>query len=127
MARLATIDRHGHPHLVPICFAVDGDTVYTAVDAKPKSTTSLRRLDNVAAHPEVSVLADHYDDADWSALWWVRADGTATVLAPGASRHDGARALLMAKYPQYRTALPPAPVVAIDVHRWSAWSAGPVL
>ena len=74
VARLATADATGQPHLVPVTFAVAGDMVYTAVDAKPKRTTALRRLANVAANPRVSLLVDHYDD-DWSRLWWVRADG----------------------------------------------------
>src|SRR5579875_3988162 len=79
VARLATITPDGRPHLVPIVFAVHGDTVYSAVDAKPKRTGALARLANVAAHPQASVLADHYEE-DWSALWWVRGDGRARVL-----------------------------------------------
>src|SRR4051794_4921374 len=75
VARLAT----SGPHIVPICFALDGDTIWSAVDAKPKRTRALRRLENIARDPRVSVLTDHYDDSDWSRLWWARADGTATV------------------------------------------------
>jgi len=81
VARLATADRDGRPHIVPIVFALDGDRIYSAVDQKPKRTTALRRLANVAANPNVSLLVDDYDD-DWDRLWWVRADGRATVLDP---------------------------------------------
>ena len=88
VARLATIGPQGRPHLVPITFALDGDTIYTAVDQKPKVTTRLQRLRNVAADPRVSVLADHYDDEDWSSLWWVRGDGAARVVAPGDPEHE---------------------------------------
>lgn len=118
VARLATVSAAGDPHLVPIVFAVAGDTIYSAVDGKPKRTTRLRRLDNIAAHPRVSVLADHYDD-DWSALWWVRADGTATV----AGESPLAVAALRAKYPQYDAVGLGGPFLHIAVDRWTAWSA----
>ena len=85
VARLATVDPGGRPHLVPITFALDGDAIVTAVDHKPKSTTKLRRLENIAANPEVSVLADRYED-DWSRLWWARADGTARVIGRASCR-----------------------------------------
>jgi PPOX class probable F420-dependent enzyme len=118
VARLATADAAGRPHLVPICFAVAGDTVYSAVDdVKPKATRRLRRLANVAANPAVALLADEYDE-DWSRLWWVRADGRGRVLddAPEAV------ALLVERYAQYRAAPPAGPVLAVDVERWSGWS-----
>lgn len=126
VARLATVDGRSRPHLVPIVFALtDADVLYTAVDAKPKATTALRRLANVAVHPAVCVLVDHYDD-DWSQLWWVRADGTARVHEPGADEADRASALLAARYPMYTTAPPSGPVIAIQIERWSGWSATPV-
>jgi PPOX class probable F420-dependent enzyme len=119
VARLATAGADGRPHLVPISFAVDGDTVYSAVDeVKPKATRRLRRLANVAENPWVSLLVDHYSD-DWSALWWVRADGRARVLAAA----PDAVALLVARYPQYRAAPPGGPVLVVDVERWTGWSA----
>ncbi|MET0817185.1 MAG: TIGR03668 family PPOX class F420-dependent oxidoreductase, partial [Solirubrobacteraceae bacterium] len=84
VARLATAAADGRPHVVPCTFAVLGeDTIVSAVDHKPKRTTALRRLANIAANPRVAVLADHYED-DWDALWWARADGVARVLEPGA-------------------------------------------
>ncbi|GAA1040730.1 TIGR03668 family PPOX class F420-dependent oxidoreductase [Virgisporangium ochraceum] len=117
VARLATADANGVPHAVPLVFVLSGTTIYSAVDAKPKRTTALRRLANVRANPRVSVLVDHYDD-DWSALWWVRADGVGRVLdtAPGAVD------LLAAKYGQYRENPPAGPFLSIEVDRWTAWS-----
>jgi PPOX class probable F420-dependent enzyme len=123
VARLATADPDARPHLVPIVFAVAGDTVYSAVDAKPKRTTALRRLANAQANPHVALLADHYDDADWTALWWVRADGAARVLAPEEDEAARAVGLLAERYAQYREAPPRGPVLAVDVERWTGWSA----
>lgn len=120
VAALATA-ADGAPHLVPVVFAVSGDTIYTAVDAKRKSTKRLRRLANIEANPRVSLLVDHYTD-DWTQLWWVRADGTAEIHPHGEQMAIG-YALLRAKYHQYeRTALD-GPVVAIAVQRWSSWHA----
>jgi PPOX class probable F420-dependent enzyme len=120
VARLATVDAQGRPHLVPVCFALDGDTIVSAVDAKPKTTTALRRLANVRANPAVSLLVDHYDD-DWSRLWWARADGDAHVVEDG-PEHAHACALLVARYTQYRAMPPRGPVVTVTVRRWSGWS-----
>jgi PPOX class probable F420-dependent enzyme len=123
VARLATVDVEGRPTIVPICFAVDGDTLFSAVDAKPKTTTRLARLANVERHPEVAVLADRYGD-DWTALWWVRAQGSGREVEPGDER---ARAvtLLRAKYPQYADHALDGPVLAVDVSSWLGWSATP--
>jgi PPOX class probable F420-dependent enzyme len=120
VARLATVDEQGRPHLVPIVFAVEGGMIYHVVDAKPKRTTALRRLENVGANPQVAVLVDHYDDADWDALWWVRADGDARVLESTGAEAAHAVELLLARYPQQRAT---GAVVAVDVERWSGWSA----
>jgi PPOX class probable F420-dependent enzyme len=111
------------PHLVPIVFVVAHDTIYSAVDAKPKRTTALRRLANVAANPAVAVLADHYDDRDWDALWWVRADGVGRILPPGDGEAVHAVTLLADRYPQHREQRPAGPVLAVDVARWSGWTA----
>ncbi len=121
IARLATADAAGRPHVVPIVFAVAGDRVYSVVDAKPKRTVALRRLANVRENPAVALLVDHYDDADWSALWWVRADGIARVLDAGEGEAQQAVALLRERYRQQHAA---GSVLAIDVERWSGWSAG---
>ena len=123
VARLATADAAGRPHVVPIVFAVAGDELFSAVDAKPKRTTALRRLENVRQNPRVALLADHYDDSDWDALWWVRAEGTARVLDPGEPGAVRAAALLAERYEQYRAAPPRGPVLAIAVERWSGWRA----
>jgi PPOX class probable F420-dependent enzyme len=120
VARLATVSADGRPHVVPIVFAVDGDVLYTAVDAKPKSTRTLRRLANIAANPQVAVLVDHYAD-DWTQLWWVRADGTARLLTAAAAAR--ALELLTARYPQYETQPPPGPVLAIEISAWTGWQA----
>jgi PPOX class probable F420-dependent enzyme len=123
VARLATVDPAGRPHLVPIVFVVDGETIYSAVDSKPKRTMALRRLFNVAANPAVSVLVDHYDDTDWTALRWARADGNGRVLAADHPQARVAVGLLAGKYRQHREQPPSGPVIAIDVERWSGWSA----
>ncbi len=121
VARLATVRSDGFPHLVPCCFALDGEVVYSAVDdVKPKSTMALRRLDHVRANPAVSLLVDHYDDTDWSALWWVRIDGRGRVVDDGPD-HDRARALLAAKYPQYAAAPGFGAVLVIAVDTWRGW------
>ena len=134
VARLATAGADGRPHLVPIVFAVAGDVIYSAVDAKPKRTTSLRRLANVRENPAVALLVDHYDDVDWGALWWVRADGRGRVLDPAGDTASSAAAdraadaaearravsLLRDRYPQQKAV---GAVLAVDVERWSGWSA----
>jgi PPOX class probable F420-dependent enzyme len=124
VARLATADADGAPHIVPIVFATaragGRDLIYSVVDAKPKRTTALRRLANVAANPAVSVLVDHYEE-DWSALWWARADGVARVLGgDDVSESERAVALLARRYPQQRAV---GAVLAVEVRRWSGWSA----
>jgi PPOX class probable F420-dependent enzyme len=124
VARLASIDAEGQPHLVPITFAVEGDTIITAVDHKPKRTTRLRRLANIVANPRVTVLADHYEE-EWSNLWWARADGLGRVLEPGTDEHANSVAQLTARYPQYRERRPEGPAIEISVSRWSGWRARP--
>ncbi|HEU4541894.1 MAG TPA: TIGR03668 family PPOX class F420-dependent oxidoreductase [Jiangellaceae bacterium] len=120
IARLATTGNDHQPHLVPVTFALTGDRITTAVDQKPKSTTNLRRLHNIAANPRVSLLVDHYTD-DWSKLWWVRADGTASVHTDDTRRHAVIRALA-AKYAQYRDDPPQGPVIEILIHTWRGWA-----
>lgn len=123
-AVLATTGLDGVPHLVPVTFALLDDVVVHAVDHKPKRTTALRRLRNVAENPRVALLVDHYTD-DWSVLWWVRADASAEVVTDG-PRHAAAVAALVGRYPQYADVPPVGPVVWADVRRWSGWSATPV-
>jgi PPOX class probable F420-dependent enzyme len=123
VARLGTADAGGQPHVVAVTFAVDGDHIFTVVDHKPKTTANLKRLRNITENPLVSMLADHYSD-DWSDLWWARADGRADILTE-AEPMAAPIALLTARYPQYRNARPDGPVIAIEVHHWTGWSALP--
>jgi PPOX class probable F420-dependent enzyme len=121
VARLATIRPDGRPHIVPIVFALDGDLLYSIVDAKPKRGPDLVRLRNIAAEPRVSLLVDDYAE-DWQALWWVRADGIATVVDSGPPR-DVAIRLLHEKYRQYdEWATPFGGAVVVRIDRWSFWS-----
>lgn len=121
VARLGTVDGAGRPHLVPICFALVGERLVTAVDHKPKRTSALARLDHVRAHPAVSVLVDEYHD-DWDRLWWVRGDGTATVVDAVATEPDLLGALV-AKYAAYADRPPSAAAIVVTVQRWQGWSA----
>jgi PPOX class probable F420-dependent enzyme len=121
VARLATAAPDGRPHLVPVVFALHGDVIYTAVDAKPKTTQRLRRLANIERNPQVSLLVDHYTD-DWTQLWWVRADGVADIHHDGDALQAG-RDLLRTKYAQYQSVSLDGPVIAVAVQRWSSWHA----
>ena len=122
VARLATLDADGRPHVVPIVFALVGDTLYSAVDGKPKRSRTLRRIENARERPDVTVLVDRYDDRDWTQLWWVRIRGRARVLDDG-EEATAALAALTGKYAQYREDPPGTPVLAVDVDAWRAWSA----
>jgi PPOX class probable F420-dependent enzyme len=116
-AVLASTGADLRPHLVPVTFALDGDELVIAIDQKPKSTTNLRRLRNIAWNPRVAVLCDRYD-ADWTQLWWVRADGLARV----DHQNQAAVESLLAKYPQYRLDPPAGPVITVTIDNWSGWS-----
>jgi PPOX class probable F420-dependent enzyme len=123
VARLATVRASGAPHVVPVCFALDGDRIVTAVDTKPKTTAALQRFENIRGRPAVSMLVDHWDE-DWSQLWWVRVDGVARVVESGADL-DQALAALTAKYRgQYGLRSPTGPAIVIDVQQWRGWTAG---
>jgi PPOX class probable F420-dependent enzyme len=122
VARLATAGAGRQPHLVPVTFAVDGDRIYIAIDHKPKTTANLRRLRDIRENPRVSLLADHYEE-DWTRLWWVRADGHASVI----ENERAARPLdaLAARYEQYRRIRPSGPVIVIEVSRLTGWAGEP--
>lgn len=122
VAGLATVRSDGRPHLVPVVFAVVGEVIFTAVDAKPKRTNRLQRVINIEAEPRCCLLVDHYDD-DWSQLWWVRADGEAAVVDPAEA--GAGRSALAARHPQYRDAPAGGPLLAVRVTRWTGWSARP--
>ena len=119
VGHLATVDRAGDPHVVPCCFALDGGSLYTAVDAKPKRTAALKRLDNVRHRPRAAVVVDHYED-DWAGLWWVRVSGPARILEHGSER-ERALAALAAKYEPYAREPPVGPVIAVDLRTWRGW------
>ena len=121
VARLATTDPDGRPHLVPIVFALDGQTLYSAVDAKPKRSRRLRRVANARERPNVTVLVDQYED-DWGRLWWISLRGRARVLDTGVEA-ERALGLLVDKYEQYRREPPGRPVLAVDILEWRNWDA----
>lgn len=123
VARLATVRPDGTPHIVPVTFAVEDDRVYTAVDRKPKRSQRLQRLDNLRHQPRCSLLVDHYE-ADWTNLWWVRADGDASVVEDPDPAHPGL-VLLARRYPLYENAPPEGPLVVVEVTRWRGWAASP--
>lgn len=121
-ARLATLRADGTPRLVPITFALVDGLLCSAIDTvKPKTSTRLARLADVARDPRVGVVVDHYAD-DWTALWWVRIDGTAAVHDDGDLR-TRALAALVAKYEPYAAAPPDGPVLVVTPVRWSGWTA----
>ncbi len=118
MARLATLRPDGSPRVVPICFAVDGATLYTAIDEKPKRTRRLARLADIERDPRVEILVDLYDE-DWSRLEWARLRGRARAV-----QHDKrALELLTAKYPQYRAQPPRGPFIVVEIDERVEWSA----
>src|SRR3954454_18402588 len=121
VARLATADAKGAPHLVPVCHAVEGDSLYITIDEKPKRRDiPLKRLRNILENPAIAVTVDRWDE-DWSRLAWVMLRGRAEILADGAE-HDQAQARLRERYPQYRGMdLAPLPVIAMRIARASAW------
>ncbi len=122
VGRLATADAHGSPHVVPVCFAIEGETLYVTIDEKPKRSSArpLRRLRNIMANPSAAFVADRYDE-DWSRLGWVMLRGRAQVLSDGAE-HDHAQALLRERYAQYRAMqLAGLPVIALRIDRVAGW------
>ena len=124
VGRLATVSSLLRPHVVPCCFVLSGEVLYSAIDAKPKSTRVPQRIRNLQAISSAALLVDHYSE-DWQALWWIRLDGSGRVLeVPSrdlAFESDRALELLAAKYQQYELEPPPGPVIAIDITRWQAW------
>ena len=122
VARLATADSAGRPHVIPICYVALGDSVYMTIDQKPKreSSRGLKRMTNMRENPQVAMVADHYDD-DWSRLGWVMVQGRAQVLDSG-DEHDRAQASLRARYPQLGAMqIESLPVVAIRIEHASSW------
>jgi PPOX class probable F420-dependent enzyme len=121
VAHLATVRPDGAPHVVPVVFALDGDTMWLVVDEKPKRRRELQRLVNVRAEPRVSLLVDRYDE-DWEQLWWVRADGRARIVGEGPEL-ERAASVLLDRYPQERERPPEGPAIVVEVERWRYWPA----
>ena len=124
VARLATADADGAPHVVPVCFALsdDGGSLYITIDEKPKDASRpLKRIRNIQANPQVALVADRYAE-NWSQLAWVMVRGRAELLEPNPGEHAAAQALLRAKYAQYRQmALAGLPVIAVRIERLTWW------
>jgi PPOX class probable F420-dependent enzyme len=123
VAVLGTVSRSGDPHLVPVTFALAAGAVVFAIDHKPKTTTELRRLQNIEGNPRVSFLAHEYDD-EWSRLWWVRVDATAEILTAG-EQYQNALDTLLRKYSQYRSVPPTGVVVSARIAKLVGWTAAP--
>ncbi len=121
VARLATVRPDGAPHVVPVVFALDGDTIWLVVDEKPKRDRRLQRLLDIAEEPRVSLLVDAYEE-DWTRLWWVRADGRARLVVDGPEFERAVR-LLTERYEQERADPPQGPAIAVTVERWVSWTA----
>jgi PPOX class probable F420-dependent enzyme len=122
IGRLATADRGGAPHVVPVCFAIAGDTLYITIDEKPKRVAGVRlkRVRNILENPATAFVADRYDE-DWSRLGWVMLRGKAEILESGAE-HDAAQAALIKRYPQYATMqIAHHPVIALRIARVTSW------
>jgi PPOX class probable F420-dependent enzyme len=121
VGHLATADRRGAPHVVPVCFAIEGDALYITVDEKPKrADVPLKRLRNIAENPAVAVTVDRYDD-DWTRLGWVMLRGRAEILSDGAE-HARAQDVLRARYPQLNDMrIGSLPVIAVRVERVTSW------
>jgi PPOX class probable F420-dependent enzyme len=118
IGHLATADRSGKPHLVPVCFAAVHDKLYTAIDEKPKSGRVLKRVQNILENPNVAFLVDHYDE-DWSHLGWLRIDGAAEVLSDGPEFELSVQ-LLQNRYEQY-SAMRLSEIIAIRVLCARSW------
>jgi PPOX class probable F420-dependent enzyme len=123
VAHLASADRQGVPHLVPVCFCLDGASLYNTVDEKPKRMDiPLKRVRNILANPAVAVTVDRYDE-DWTRLAWVMLRGSAEILTEG-DEHGRAQQRLRQRYPQYRVMdLAPLPVIAVRIRRVLSWGA----
>ena len=121
VGHLATADRNGAPHLIPVCYAIEVASLYITVDEKPKRRDMpLKRVRNILENPQAAFVVDRWDE-DWSRLGWVMLRGPAEILNAGAE-HDRAQALLRERYPQYRTmALGELPVIALRIARVTSW------
>jgi len=122
VGHLATVSRGGEPHVVPVCYAVADDTIYTPIDEKPKQPgRTLRRVRNIEETGRAALVVDRYDE-DWTQLGWVLLRGRAELLAPGYPEQARAVELLRQRYPQYRTMrLETQSMIALRIERVSVW------
>ena len=124
---LATADAKGRPQVVPVCFVFDGQAIYSVLDAKPKTTPlrQLRRVKNILANPQVSLVVDHYEE-NWDKLQYILVSGDAELLESD-EKWVVAIAMLREKYPQYQAMdLDQSPVIKITPVRYSPWSSQPL-
>ena len=121
VGHLATADARGTPHLIPVCYAVDGGTLYITVDEKPKRRdVPLKRVRNILDNPQAAFVVDRYDE-DWSRLGWVMLRGSAEILESG-PEHDRAQALIVGRYPQLKAMrIAELPVIALHIARATDW------
>ena len=122
VAHFATADRGAIPHVVPVCFAINEQTLYITIDEKPKrgSALALKRLRNIAENPAVALVVDRYDE-DWARLGWVMLRGRAEILSEG-TEHDEAQALLHSRYPQLGAMrIAGYPVIAVRIEKSTSW------
>jgi PPOX class probable F420-dependent enzyme len=121
VGHLATADRSGAPHVIPVCYAIEGPTLYITVDEKPKRRDiPLKRVRNILENPQAAFIVDRYDE-DWNRLGWVMLRGPAEILDEG-PEHDRAQTLLIARYPQYRAMhIAELPVIALRIARATDW------
>lgn len=119
VGRLGTTDPQGRPHLVPVCFALVDNVVYSAVDSKPKTTRRLQRVANIERDPRASLLVDHYDE-DWTTVWWCFVTGRARVVYDGEDFDRGVTALVD-KYEQYAGNPPAGPAVVLGIDELRGW------
>ncbi len=123
VARFATADAHGQPHVIPVCYASSPEAIYIALDAKPKRVDPqrLKRVRNILANPQVSLVVDRYSD-DWNDLAYLLIRGTASLLPPGDIEHAPAIKMLRERYPQYHTMpIDDQPVISIRPHVVVTW------
>ena len=122
---LATADVNGVPHVVPVCFAWNGQFLYSPLDQKPKRAAlrRLRRVRNILTNPNVALVADHYEE-DWRQLWYILVTGTAELVEAGPEQ-AAAITLLREKYDQYRDMdIDGNPVIKITPTRAVSWGGG---
>ena len=122
VARFATAEHGGQPHVVPICYAVYDNSVYFTIDEKPKQLRDkpLKRIRNLQINPHVALVVDRYEE-DWTQLGWVMVQGEAALLDDG-EEHTKAQRLLKVRYPQlHGMQISDLPVIAVRIKHVVSW------